>query len=102
MYSFLNFFFMYCYIQNNFAVAGKFFFYPLFSLSAFRILTKVISQILHQKNNSKKGYKLLPVLCLHVSSIWHKRQITFNDLGDAIFDRLLHFLQPLIVTSCRF
>ena len=93
---------MYCYIQNNFAVAGKFFFYPLFSLSAFRILTKVISQILHQKNNSKKGYKLLPVLCLHVSSIWHKRQITFNDLGDAIFDRLLHFLQPLIVTSCRF
>jgi hypothetical protein len=34
-------------------------------------------------------------------SIWHKRQITFNDLGDAIFYRLLYFLQPLIVTSCR-
>ena len=33
---FFEFFFMYCYIYSNFAVAGIFF-YPLFSLSAFQI-----------------------------------------------------------------
>ena len=36
------------------------------------------------------------------SSIWRMSEITFNDLGNAIFHCLLYFLQPLIVTSCRF
>ena len=95
---------MYCYKYSYLAIAGIFLLYPKFSFLAFHILLKsnfTDFTTTKKKTNKKRIHKA--TICNMPSCFLYLAQAPNGSqgLGSAIFHRLLYFLQPLTVTSCR-